>query len=269
MGRLHGADRGRGGQPETIANLDRAGSDGGGGTPRQLTHDGEANQRARWSPDSKRIAYISDRGGSSQIWLMDPDGGNARQITNLSTEADGVTVLARWQEPGLHQRRLSRVRRRRCLQQEELWTPRRPARCSAHLHRTALPALDRLAGRAPQPSAGGSGGGRRGPGPDARAARRAAVFAGRSRRLRHLARRPGSLLLHECRPGAGHQHQLRSVRGLHQGRRAAQNHLHSGRPIPARTIRPTASTSPGARSSAPATRATAGACWCWSAPPAG
>ncbi|HEV2447094.1 MAG TPA: S9 family peptidase, partial [Candidatus Sulfopaludibacter sp.] len=32
----------------------------------------------------------SDRGGSSQIWLMDPDGGNARQVTNLSTEADGV-----------------------------------------------------------------------------------------------------------------------------------------------------------------------------------
>jgi dipeptidyl aminopeptidase/acylaminoacyl peptidase len=61
-----------------------------GGTPRQITHDGEANQRARWSPDSKRIAYISDRGGSSQIWLMDTDGGDARQATNLSTEAGGV-----------------------------------------------------------------------------------------------------------------------------------------------------------------------------------
>jgi dipeptidyl aminopeptidase/acylaminoacyl peptidase len=61
-----------------------------GGTPRQLTHDGETNQRARWSPDSKRIAYISDRGGSSQIWLMDTDGGDARQATNLSTEAGGV-----------------------------------------------------------------------------------------------------------------------------------------------------------------------------------
>jgi len=62
-----------------------------GGTPRQITHDGEANQRARWSPDSKRIAYISDRGGSSQIWLMDPDGSNAKQVTTLVTEADGVT----------------------------------------------------------------------------------------------------------------------------------------------------------------------------------
>lgn len=61
-----------------------------GGVPRQITHDGEHNQRPRWSPDSKRLAYISDRSGSSQIWLMDPDGGNAKQVTSLSTEADGV-----------------------------------------------------------------------------------------------------------------------------------------------------------------------------------
>ena len=61
-----------------------------GGAPKQITREGEANQRARWSPDSKRIAYVSDRGGSQQIWMMDPDGGNAKQITSLSTEADGV-----------------------------------------------------------------------------------------------------------------------------------------------------------------------------------
>jgi dipeptidyl aminopeptidase/acylaminoacyl peptidase len=63
-----------------------------GGTARQITHDGESNQRARWLPDSRRIAYVSDRGGSSQIWLMDFDGGNARPVTNLAAEADGVTV---------------------------------------------------------------------------------------------------------------------------------------------------------------------------------
>jgi Tol biopolymer transport system component len=60
-----------------------------GGAARQITRDGTANQRPRWSPDSRRIAYISNRSGLSQIWLMDPDGGNAKAVTNLSTEADG------------------------------------------------------------------------------------------------------------------------------------------------------------------------------------
>ncbi len=61
----------------------------GGGAARQITFAGESNSRPRWSPDSARIAYVSDRGGSSQIWLMDPDGGNPKQVTSLSTEADG------------------------------------------------------------------------------------------------------------------------------------------------------------------------------------
>src|SRR5436190_11181523 len=61
-----------------------------GGMPRRITSDGDSNERPRWSPDSKSIAFVSDRGGSSQIWLMNPDGSGAKQITNLSTEADGV-----------------------------------------------------------------------------------------------------------------------------------------------------------------------------------
>ena len=61
-----------------------------GGVPKRITNDGTDNERPRWSPDSKRIAYISNRGGSSQVWLMDQDGGNAKQVTNLATEAGGV-----------------------------------------------------------------------------------------------------------------------------------------------------------------------------------
>lgn len=60
-----------------------------GAAPRQLTRDG-SNERPRWSPDSKRIAFISDRGGSSQVWTMDASGSDPKQITNLSTEAGGV-----------------------------------------------------------------------------------------------------------------------------------------------------------------------------------
>src|SRR5690242_17262354 len=61
-----------------------------GGPPKQITSEGTNNERPRWSPDSKRIAFVSNRGGSSQVWLMDPDGTNAKQVTSLSTEAGGI-----------------------------------------------------------------------------------------------------------------------------------------------------------------------------------
>lgn len=61
-----------------------------GGEPKLITQQGSVNERPRWSPDSKRIAFISNRSGSSQVWLMDPDGSNPKQVTNLSTGASGV-----------------------------------------------------------------------------------------------------------------------------------------------------------------------------------
>lgn len=63
-----------------------------GGAPRQLTREGATNERARWSPDSRQIYFISTRGGSSQVWAMEADGSKPRQITKLSTEASGVLV---------------------------------------------------------------------------------------------------------------------------------------------------------------------------------
>ncbi len=62
----------------------------GGGEARKVTTEGSSNTRPRWSPDSRRIAFVSNRGGSSQIWLMDTDGKNARQITTIATEASSV-----------------------------------------------------------------------------------------------------------------------------------------------------------------------------------
>jgi dipeptidyl aminopeptidase/acylaminoacyl peptidase len=61
-----------------------------GGTPVKITGAGTANERPRWSPDSKSIAFVSDRSGSAQVWLMAADGTGARQVTSLATEAGGV-----------------------------------------------------------------------------------------------------------------------------------------------------------------------------------
>ncbi len=60
-----------------------------GGSARALTTEGN-NYRPKWSPDSKLVAYVSTKSGSAQVWTMNPDGSGARQVTNLSTEADGV-----------------------------------------------------------------------------------------------------------------------------------------------------------------------------------
>ncbi len=58
---------------------------------RPMTREG-SNERPRWMPDTKSILFVSTRGGSQQIWSMDPDGGNAKAVTRIATEASGVTI---------------------------------------------------------------------------------------------------------------------------------------------------------------------------------
>jgi len=66
-----------------------------GGESRQITSGVAGEDRPRWSPDGKRIAYISSQDGSSQVWTVDFDDatgaltGEPRRITSISTEADG------------------------------------------------------------------------------------------------------------------------------------------------------------------------------------
>jgi dipeptidyl aminopeptidase/acylaminoacyl peptidase len=62
-----------------------------GGTPQKITNEGN-NTRPRWSPDSKRLFFVSDRSESQQIWSMNADGSDAKQVTNIPTEADGEIV---------------------------------------------------------------------------------------------------------------------------------------------------------------------------------
>lgn len=61
-----------------------------GGEPQRLTASPQADMNPRWSPDGKKIAFISTRSGSPQVWIISPNGGEAYLLTNLSTGASGV-----------------------------------------------------------------------------------------------------------------------------------------------------------------------------------
>jgi Tol biopolymer transport system component len=71
------------GQPGGVsANVFTLKLDGSG--RRRLTHDtgGTINNGAdSWSPDSTKIAYVSNRSGSYQIWTMNADGTGQTQLT--------------------------------------------------------------------------------------------------------------------------------------------------------------------------------------------
>ncbi len=61
-----------------------------GGEPKQLTRGNSSESRPRWSPDSRSLAFISSRSGSSQVWRIHVEGGEAWQVTKVATGASGV-----------------------------------------------------------------------------------------------------------------------------------------------------------------------------------
>jgi imidazolonepropionase-like amidohydrolase/Tol biopolymer transport system component len=53
----------------------------GGGEAKALTSDVAWQMQPRYSPDGKSIAFTSDQGAGDNIWIMDRDGKNPRQVT--------------------------------------------------------------------------------------------------------------------------------------------------------------------------------------------
>ncbi len=54
-----------------------------GTQPVQLTRAKKSSSSPAWSPDGKWLAFVSDRTDKRQLYLIRPDGGEARAITNV------------------------------------------------------------------------------------------------------------------------------------------------------------------------------------------
>ncbi len=59
---------------------------------RRLTSHPEADSNPRWGPDSRTIWFLSSRSGSSQVWKISADGGEAEQVTKEPLDAGNLLV---------------------------------------------------------------------------------------------------------------------------------------------------------------------------------
>ncbi|MEK6324344.1 MAG: S9 family peptidase [Acidobacteriota bacterium] len=64
----------------------------------RLTNAKKSSTNPQWSPDSKRIAFISDRDGKRQIYMIAPNGGEAVQLTSIENGVNGLN----WSPDGRH-----------------------------------------------------------------------------------------------------------------------------------------------------------------------
>jgi len=70
-----------------------------GSSLRRLTWGGGFNGDAAWSPDGSQMTFTSDRGGAFDLYVMNPDGGDRRQLTHHEG-SHGFAAYAGWSPDG-------------------------------------------------------------------------------------------------------------------------------------------------------------------------
>ncbi len=65
--------------------------DAGGGNHRPLTTGMQNDRSPRWSPDGKKLAYVSAKEESSQLYLRWMDNGMEARLSNLASSPSGLT----------------------------------------------------------------------------------------------------------------------------------------------------------------------------------
>ncbi len=89
-----------------------------GGEARALTQDFAWNIQPAVSPDGSKIAFISDRDGLSNIWVMNIDGSNLKQI---SKEKQNIIHSPKWSPDGEYIAAMKGIMSSRSIPAGEIW----------------------------------------------------------------------------------------------------------------------------------------------------
>ena len=90
----------------------------GGGDAELLSGGTSFEHQPRYSPDGNTIAFVSDRSGIDNIWLMDADGSNRRQLTK---EKESLPTAPDWTPDGDYLVVKRHVKDTRSLGGGEIW----------------------------------------------------------------------------------------------------------------------------------------------------
>ena len=71
-----------------------------GGTARRITSGMAFDSQPRFSPDGKRIAFVSDRDGSENVWVANADGSEPRKLSSDSGTVEFASPS--WSPDGTH-----------------------------------------------------------------------------------------------------------------------------------------------------------------------
>jgi Tol biopolymer transport system component/imidazolonepropionase-like amidohydrolase len=89
-----------------------------GGDAKALTQDFAWNIHPAISPDGKKLAFISDRGGISNLWTMDIDGTN---LNKISTEKNNLVHSPKWSPDGQYIAVSKGIMSSRSIPAGEIW----------------------------------------------------------------------------------------------------------------------------------------------------
>jgi Tol biopolymer transport system component/imidazolonepropionase-like amidohydrolase len=101
---------------DTLGDIFTVNANGGQATA--LTQDFGWNIHPAVSPDGKKIAFSSDRGGLSNIWVMDIDGTNLKQVTK---EKNNIMHSPKWSPDGEYIVATKGIMSSRSIPAGELW----------------------------------------------------------------------------------------------------------------------------------------------------